>query len=378
MKNLKKVIVITVEKYSDKTLKKNMKKEFVESGYDFEYWYIGNLHTYFGYSKDQELNNAEGDYRSFSSMNKLMKFIQKESNGFIAIIQFPINVNTEKLLTLIYKKADTMLSIDMNASLSSFGVFHDRKSHYISLIKNPKKLLFNIRNKFVYKRLLKKGIFNKIHKFQTGAKFDLDKSITFDDVYTYLEIKNKPRLIDNDYIVFVDVSLPNHIDFENDNLETMSSEIYYNKINDFFDKIEAKYGCEVVIAAHPKSNHTDEYKNRRVEYGKTAELIKDCKFVINHHSSTISFATLWKMPILFIYMNEFLNKETVLFSIYKRILFQSDYLKMKAINIDEIDMKDELINIVDEERYQEFISEYLISSEYPKTNFEVISKFIKE
>ncbi|MXV39004.1 hypothetical protein GO491_10020 [Flavobacteriaceae bacterium Ap0902] len=354
-----------------------MKDDFLNAGYDFEYWYIGNLKTYFGHVKSEVKKGENDEFRFFQNMRQLLDALDQEKSGFVSIIQFPININTENLIKLIDRKTSKIVNIDLNQSLSNFGAYHDSQNYYLSLIKNPRKLIFNLRNKFALRRLSSEGILDKIIKFQTGAKFSDDRSITFDDVFTYLKIKRNPRLIDQNYIVFLDNALPSHPDFLRAGVETISSEIYYDKMNKFFDQLEEAFNCEVVIAAHPKSTYSEQYGSRKIIYSKTASLVKDCQFVINHYSSTMSFACLFKKPILYIYTNEFLDSNNyTLQRIYNRILFQSAYFKMSSINIDQYKGNTNIINSISNQVYENFITDYLLSSKYPMSNFEVVKQFI--
>ena len=94
--------------------------------------------------------------------------------------------------------------------------------------------------------------------------------------------------------------------------------------------------------------------------------------VLNHYSSSVSYAILSQKPIIYFYSEEFLIKNTFLFKIYKLILFQSNYFKTLAINIDEsIEIP---IPVIDKQRYKEFVSNYILSQQYPLTNFQIVSK----
>uniref|UniRef100_UPI0039A5B7CD hypothetical protein n=1 Tax=Ornithobacterium rhinotracheale TaxID=28251 RepID=UPI0039A5B7CD len=371
-----KVIVISVEVYTNKTKNKNLQNDFEKNGYEFEYWYIGNLHLYFGHAQSP-LKSATG-FKSFKSISEVEKELISLKGDFISIIQFPLNHKTEKILRILHNKAMNIIRIDMNQTISTFGESFNRKDYWMGLLKSPRKLIFNLRTKFALKRLEKNGVLAKIKTFQTGTKYSEEFSITFDDVYTY----NRLQKSDNSYlklperfIVFVDNSMPDHPDFKAHGVKTIEAKKYYRKINAFFDKIEKSTGIEVIIAAHPKSQHKDEYKHRKIYKGITAELIKSCSAVLNHYSSCIGYTTLFKKPLIYIYTDEFLIRGSFLAGILKKMHFQAEYLNALIINIEHEKPHIPEINI---ERYNKFIKEYLLAKEYPKTNYEIIENFLQK
>ena len=74
----------------------------------------------------------------------------------------------------------------------------------------------------------------------------------------------------------------------------------------FFEKFEKYYNLKVVIASHPRSTsqdiHDKDLGNRPCFKGYTNELIKNSKFIINYGSTSISYATIYKKPIFFIFI----------------------------------------------------------------------------
>jgi len=121
--------------------------------------------------------------------------------------------------------------------------------------------------------------------------------------------KGKKPLMPNDYCVFIDQYLPYHPD----NLDAgikLDAGKYYNELNKFFDFIEKTYGIQVVIAAHPRSNyklHPECFPHRKIFKNETCMLVKDCRFVIYHFSNSLSYATLFKKPILIVTNKEINN-----------------------------------------------------------------------
>ena len=124
------------------------------------------------------------------------------------------------------------------------------------------------------------------------------------DYQNYLQLisSESEPLVADDYIVFLDQYLP----FHNDNAivgvrNFLDPEKYYKKLNEKFKQIEESCDCRIVIAAHPsamKYKEDDYFEGRKVFYGVTPLLVKDCKGVIIHYTTAVSFAVLFKKPIV--------------------------------------------------------------------------------
>jgi len=83
--------------------------------------------------------------------------------------------------------------------------------------------------------------------------------------------------------------------------------IWYPALAKFFDRLEADTGVSVKIAGHYKSTHPPIaacFGNRAVHYGRTLELVRDCEFVITCDSTAVSYAIVFRKPVIFIYSDE--------------------------------------------------------------------------
>jgi hypothetical protein len=166
------------------------------------------------------------------------------------------------------------------------------------------------------------------------------------DYDTYIEEKEKGFEECPKYAVFIDEFIPFHPDwrYQNSKPPTIPGE-YYPLLNRFFDYIESKYGFEVKIAAHPASNYDelpDYYAGRKIIKGKTAELIKNSSFVIEHYSGARSFAVLFKKPIIFITTNDMKKSH----EFHPQVDYLANWLGKKVLNINEnleIDIESELV-----------------------------------
>ena len=128
-----------------------------------------------------------------------------------------------------------------------------------------------------------------------------------------LHKSNTTPIIEGCYIVFIDQYIPFHNDVQTLSLSCRGEKQYYRYVNEYLSKIEKKYDCPVVIAAHPSAQkyHEHNYFNgRKIYFSNTASLIENCKGAITHDSTAISFAVLFEKPIILIpYVD--MSKETL-------------------------------------------------------------------
>jgi hypothetical protein len=124
------------------------------------------------------------------------------------------------------------------------------------------------------------------------------------DYDEYLEHLHKKGAQEN-FAVFVDLGGPkfpwDHLN-PNRSGGDITSEKYYPSLCRFFDYVERELELEVIIAAHPKSNHVDHpeyFGRRRTFYDQTLHLIQKSKLVISMASTALSYVVLEKKPLLF-------------------------------------------------------------------------------
>lgn len=136
------------------------------------------------------------------------------------------------------------------------------------------------------------------------------------------------------WCVYLDEYFPFHPDLllEGESLPFLEPRRYFSRLNDFFSRVETEVGLPVVIAAHPRSQynlHPDYFEERRVEKGKTVDLVAQAKCVFTHFSTSINFAVLFRKPILFLTSDE-INTKRHAKSIFS---FAAEFGK-KPFNID--------------------------------------------
>ena len=105
------------------------------------------------------------------------------------------------------------------------------------------------------------------------------------------------------YAVYLDEDIAGH----EDNLEMglaapASADQFYPVLSRFFDKYQLISGQRILIAGYPgeKSQLINHFQGREIRYKQTAQLVKGASLVFAHASTAISFAILWKKPIIFL------------------------------------------------------------------------------
>ena len=198
-----------------------------------------------------------------------------------------------------------------------------------------------------------------------GYKFGIARSklipINSFDYDAYLMLKQTHcRHVKQRYCVFLDNYLPYHPDLQLLDLPQLNAEKYYTSLNNFFHLIEQTFNIEVIIAAHPKSTYEGKtsYGKRIVIKNKTAELVKYADFVVSHVSTSVSFAVLFKKPLVFVYTNEI--KKLYPLTHYQLVIYFAGLLNTSCINTDEAFEKI-VIKPLDDNAYNKYKYSYLTS-----------------
>ena len=184
------------------------------------------------------------------------------------------------------------------------------------------------------------------------------------DQYRQVKLANPPPLVEGRYAVFLDVYLTDHPDNKVMGWSRIAPDPYFGALNRFFERLEEKFGIEIVIAAHPKADYRNinPFNGRRIIQNCTPQLVKDCTFVVSHSSLSQSQAILNQKPIVFVYTTEMTSvyKHTYVNEIYDA----AAYLDAALYNIDEIYSNDQIdLKKVDLVRYENYKYSFLVSRE---------------
>lgn len=188
------------------------------------------------------------------------------------------------------------------------------------------------------------------------------------DYDLYLQEKGNPN-VTKPMAVFIDEFLP----FSHDRLfegreGIMSADKYYPLLNKFFDRIEGEIGLEVVIAANPRSNYEDMpnyFNGRKCLRGQTMALIRESRLVLAHRSTAVSFANLYRKPVIFMSCSD-LDKTFD----GRQIRQMAQCFGKKPIFMDKVNGIDwTTVAAVDENAYDHYRRAYIKSDLSPEAPF---------
>ena len=146
---------------------------------------------------------------------------------------------------------------------------------------------------------------------------------------------------------------------------------WFPAITKLFDQLESQTGVSIAIAGHYKSQLPPIaacFGNRPVHYGKTLELISNCKFVITTYSTAISYAVILRKPVIFIYSDELEADGLAM----QWTFDMAGFLGTQAININRLPSDLTTLLTVDEERYKAYEKACLTSVGPSRTNAQII------
>jgi hypothetical protein len=191
------------------------------------------------------------------------------------------------------------------------------------------------------------------------------------DCYVRAKAQNGPRLVKARYAVFLDAYLPFHSDFGFGDYARLDPERYYGSLNRFFGALESSYGIVVAIAAHPRADYdAARFAGRPTHRLATAELVRDCEFVLSHWSTATSYAVLNRKPVVFIHTDEIAAKYAGTLMRTQRYLAAA--LDAPICNVDEQGATSLSVRPANSERYERYKYDYLTSRESEGTSTQEI------
>jgi hypothetical protein len=199
------------------------------------------------------------------------------------------------------------------------------------------------------------------------------------DYDTYLDDSHKKEAEEN-IAVFLEPPGPMHPWDELVEGAIWTIEEYYPSHCRFFDYVEQELNLKVVIAAHPKTNHTDypEYfGNRHVIRNQLIPLIKKSKLIMTHDSTALVLAAVERKPVL-ILTNVAFEKDI---SCSRDLKVAAASFGKTPINVDQlpysIDWQRELL--ADESIYSSYVQQYVKKADSEKLNsWQIVANRLKQ
>ena len=181
------------------------------------------------------------------------------------------------------------------------------------------------------------------------------------DYNFFLEMKKK-NTIEKNYILYIDQNFISHADFFIKKRNPFVSKNFYSQLEKFLIDISKKNNCDFKIALHPKSIlDKSNFKFRNKCYlNKTPELIQKSKYVICHYSTAVSFAILFKKPIISLTSIELDNVRAG-----AQIRSMSKILNTPLYVLEEKNQNLKLKVRFDKIKYKNYLNQYI---KHPKSN----------
>lgn len=345
--------------------------ESLDAGLSVEYWDLSQI--YFPYIKfEKEIKrNYVRKIKNYIELEELFSTQNIDNCCFVVMITFGGDVI--KLFKLLTKYRCYLIFF----ARSGIPVGNTQESFLKKLVKycsshlNTNKIRMTCLNRLaeIYKSI---GLIKNYDLIFTAGSAEAVKygakskiaAINHFDYDNYLDVKNKAeRIVKTEYGVFLDDNLVYDTDFQIAGIKTIDSDKYFRSLSCFFDKIEEKYSLQIVIAAHPKAKYQgDEFGNRKIIQGKTSDLVKDCRFAFAHYSTSISFAVLFKKPVLFIYSYALQNMPY-----FRLIKHFAEVLDAGICNVDTFEGNEELpVGLFNVSKYNDYKYRYLTSESSEK------------
>jgi hypothetical protein len=132
------------------------------------------------------------------------------------------------------------------------------------------------------------------------------------DYDIYLALIKAPAVAATRYVVFIDQDYCFHPEYIYQSIPPLATPgKYFPAVRNGLKIISDALKVQVRIAAHPRATYQqrglDVFGGFAVEYGRTAELIRDCEAVICHDSTAVQFAVLFGKPVMFVTTDELMG-----------------------------------------------------------------------
>lgn len=376
----------------------NLKKDFEVECHDLTLIKNKRIEQHYRYLKNNFKIDRFYDFNIWKK--KIFQELNKYNNNLIiCFIHFPTTFQELYIYwKLIQKKTkvcifnfNSMIDLNPNENLKIHEIISYR---IIRLLTRPKQIInhkkitlinFIIRkiSKYVYPKYI---FVNSKKDYLTIKKnWKNSKVLRFHswDGSKFINFKSKKKTENKKNATYLSAfSIKSASDSANYNTSRReNSKIILKSLNNFFNHLEKNFNFKIKIAKHPREEdnfNSPIYKNKKRFASKNliSKLVYNSNLVITTMSSGISYAALFKKPILFIITNEH-YKNISLIQYTKSI---SNYFKSELINIDL--KKKFIINLKLSDytlaKYENYKNEYLIYERYKKlSNSQLLIKLLK-
>jgi len=368
--SFKKVVFLRYLPLTQKISKDFYFEEISESGIKVEYWDVSFILE--GVSQIGEFKSeVTRHFSCYKDVKNAIKSENRDSTLFVLIMTY--NGDVLRLYSLLSRYKCILSAFGRNTFPTPAFSRNAILSSFVISRRFVKKLILNKLSVLAKRLRFVKGYDIMFLAGEKGVEGigrvtpeEVEKAevvkINSDDYDRSLTLKEQGNVINFKYAVFLDEYLPLHQDLEIVGMKSISADFYYRDLNKTFDKIEKKYGIRVIIAAHPKAvryKSEDFFYGRKVVWGKTSELCKNCEFVLAHDSTSVNYAVIYNKAIVSLISNDIESVSPVIANSIKAF---SSYLNTSIVYIDN-PVLDNLKLSIDSVSYNHYKYDFLTSAE---------------
>ena len=356
--------------------------DFVLPGFHFDYVierdYVKKIHSYIEFWRNLRCLPKDALISNDVHINKSNYFFHKILSHYfpkINYINFYANMPDKSGVV-----TDDRKCIREPYKINSLRLFRKVK-HFVYKNRSIKFLIDYITHRNVAYReaLLNDYIRNQYKWYEISCVIGAKYHINHPDVEVFSRYNDVScDKAQDKYMVYVDQFFPYHPDikehFPNLDIELLAHS-FYASLNKLFERVEKRYQCKVIIAAHPLSNfQSNLFAGREMVLNRTAELVGGCMGVLMHSSNALSYAMLFHKPILML-----VNAQTEQIDFFNNPIINTS----KSFNIPIADMDkvtDVKIDMLNEESYESYIHTYFgeINTEDIIPNRVLLVKYLKQ
>jgi len=331
-----------------------------ERGYRVESWdFLPVLKTeYYNKYTPHDLSDFK-DYKIFKDKDLIISQLNSLSKRDVVIMLIACEDRTEFIYDILNNNNIKYGQVSLGMVP---GLWFSLPIRLLLLANNPARLRKGLY--VIYKKVFKKKRAKANLKFLIfGGKAALNHVILSKntdlirahaaDYDRYLE-ENMSQSTYHDYpdkyAVYMDEGVSFHPDRIYRNSEQFCSpEHYYPELLKFFEKVEKETGMEIIILACPRVSYKEcgnPFGDRTIVHGDTAHAVRNARVVIQHCSTSINFAVLYKKPVIFISSRNYAFQLRLYIKAVANALGQKpvDISKPIKYSFDRFEVKDEYYN----------------------------------
>ena len=324
---------------------KDLKKQFDVKVIDFTYYLrkgyfqkYFKLYSYKNYYKYIFIVKKKKDF------DKIQESINVYQKYLVLDFAFSQNYNDKNIFNL--KK---FFSEKKNINLVNYNVGPLPLQSYVFYYLKIKNFFLFCLRKFFLGNVIYYNYFISSGKLYYNFGLNYEKNLpmhSFDFNKYFIENKsnNHPEIKYKKYAVFIDDMMPDHPENCFWKKSIINFDVYFKLIKNFFSDFRKKNDLKIVFASHPRRKNLDKIKKLKIfdDYvlKKTLNTIKFSKLVFVHYSTSVSFANIFKKPIVHLNskkINHFHNRINAMQNETGGLLVDLEDISTWDINLKKID-----------------------------------------